>query len=179
MNAELESPLASLAAGEVALCVHSSGTRVVDSLPESAFENALVLTTDGDLERLERAVERRGGDPRRVGVVPITGSDVTYDGPLWTTPRVSPSDLTGVSIQFSEGFDHVRPDEGWVVVDSLGVLAMYVDQQRLFRLVDSIANAARGRDARCVLATAEGVLGERALTQFRGLADREVTLGEG
>lgn len=179
MSVERDGPLAALAAGEVALCVHPSGQRVVDALPAAAFENLLVLTTHGDLRDVERTVRGRGGDPRCVGVVPISGTAVDYDGDMWVADRVTPGDLTGVSIQFSEGFEHVRPDEGWVVVDSLSVLGMYVEQERLFRLVDSIVTATRSRNARCVLATADGVLGERALTQFRGLVDREVSLPSG
>ncbi|MFC3477275.1 DUF7504 family protein [Halobacterium litoreum] len=175
MNGEAATPFDDLSAGEVVLCVHPSGDRIVEVLPPAAFENLLLLTTNGDLRRLERIVSAHG-NPNRVGVVPITGSSVNYDGPLWTTDRVNPGDLTGVSIQFSEAFKHVRPDDGWVVVDNIGVLSMYVSRERLFRLVDSVANAVRERNARCVLATARGVLGESGLAQCRGLANREVSL---
>lgn len=174
MTAEVDTTALELAAGEVALCVQPSGDRVVDVLPAEAFENLLLVTTDGNLKKLERTVEARGGDPRRVGVVPVTGTEVNYDGPLWVTDRVSPSDLTGVSIQFSKAFQHVEPGEGWVAVDSLGVLSMYVSSERLFRLLDTLVGATRGRNARTVLATAEGVLGDQAMTQFRGLADEEL-----
>lgn len=174
MTAEFDTRTVDLAAGEVAFCVQPSGQGVVDVLPESALENLLLVTTDGNLGKLERAVEARGGDPRRVGVVPVTGTSVNYDGPLWVTDRVGPSDLTGVSIQFSKAFEHVQPDEGWVAVDSLGVLAMYASTERLFRLMDAVVSAVRGRNARAVLSTADGVLGERAAMQYRGLADEEV-----
>ena len=174
MTAEFDTRTVDLKAGEVALCVQPSGQRVVEVLPDAAFENLLLVTTDGNLRLIERAVEAHGGDPRRVGVVPVTGTAVDYDGPLWATDRVSPSDLTGVSIQFSKGFEHVQPDEGWVAVDSLGVLAMYASTERLFRLLDAVVGAVRGRNARAVLSTAEGVLGDQAMRQFRGLADEEV-----
>ncbi|CQH59654.1 uncharacterized protein HHUB_3030 [Halobacterium hubeiense] len=176
MSPELDARLGDLAAGEIALCTHSSGRRVVDALPESAFENLLLVTTDGNLGQLEKRIERRGGDPRRVGVIPVTGAEVDYDGPLWVTERVAPSDLTGVSIQFSKAFEHVEPETGWVVVDGVGVLSMYVAGERLFRLLDTLVGAVRARNARGVLVTAEGVLGEQATTQLRGLADEEVQL---
>ncbi|MUV61382.1 hypothetical protein [Halobacterium sp. CBA1126] len=154
-----------------------SGRRLVDALPASAFGNLLLVTTDGHLERLEESIAARGGDPECVGVVPVTGTEIDYDGPLWVTERVAPSDLTGVSIQFSKAFEHVKPDEGWVVVDSVGVLSMYVSGERLFRLLDALAGAVRGRNARGVLATADGVLGEASMTKLRGLADEEIQLG--
>ncbi|WP_435099275.1 DUF7504 family protein [Halarchaeum sp. P4] len=175
MNTEHESPLASLEPGSVVLYEHPSGERVVESLPRDAFDNLLVLTTRGDLARLERTVTSHGGTPGRVGVVPITGATVDYTGPLWITKQVAPSDLTGISIRFSEAFRHVEPGAGWVVVDNLGVLAMYVEEERLYRLVDSIASAVRKRDARCVLATTTGVLGERSLARLRDTADEKIT----
>ncbi|MCG1003835.1 MULTISPECIES: hypothetical protein [Halobacterium] len=174
MTPELDRRLGDLAAGDIAFCVQSSGERIVDALPESAFRNLLLVTTDGNLRKLERSIEARGGDPQRVGVVPVAGTEVDYDGPLWVTDRVAPGDLTGVSIQFSKAFEHVEPDAGWVVVDGIGVLSMYVDGERLFRLLDTLVTAIRARNARGVLATADGVLGERAMTQLRGLADQEL-----
>ncbi|WP_353634340.1 hypothetical protein ABSL23_15000 [Halobacterium sp. NMX12-1] len=148
MTPELDARLGDLGAGEVAFCTQSSGQRIVDALPESAFRNLLLVTTDGNLKRLERRVEERGGDPRRVGVVPVTGTEVDYDGPLWVTDRVAPSDLTGVSIQFSKAFEHVEPETGWVVVDGVGVLSMYVAGERLFRLLDTRGGGARAERPR-------------------------------
>ncbi|MCD2204840.1 DUF7504 family protein [Halobacterium sp. KA-6] len=176
MTPEFERRLGDLAAGEVALCVQPSGQRIVDALPDAAFQNLLVVTTDGHLGKLETRIEERGGDPRRVGVVPVTGTEVDYDGPLWVTERVAPSDLTGVSIQFSKAFEHVEPETGWVVVDGVGVLSMYVAPERLFRLLDTLVSAIRARNAHGVLTTASGVLSEQASTQLRGLVDEEVRL---
>ncbi|GGL25147.1 hypothetical protein GCM10009037_05880 [Halarchaeum grantii] len=167
--------LADLSAGAVALYTLPSGERPLSAIPRAGFENLLVLSTSADLERLERAVAARGGDPAHVGVVPITGTTVDYDGPLWTTERANPSDLTGISIRFSEAFAHVRPGVGWVVVDNLGVLSMYVSEERLVRFVESITSATRERNAHCVLAATEGVLGERTLARLEGLTDRTVS----
>jgi len=171
---EAAAPLSDVDPGEVVLRVQPSGARVVDALPTSAFENLLVLETNADLRRIERTVRERGGDPSHVGVVPIAATELTYDGPLWTTERANPGDLTGVSIRFSEAFAHVRPDDGWVVFDSLSVLAMYVAPERLLRFVDAVVTAVRERNARCVLAVTRGVLGERTRAQIADRCDRAI-----
>ncbi|WP_435178325.1 DUF7504 family protein [Halorussus sp. AFM4] len=135
-----------LSPGEQALVSVPSMGSPLALLPDRAFENLLVVSATAAPGRIESLVERRGGDPRTVGVVPVTGSPDEYDGPLWTTDPVDPSDLTGISIRVSKALEYVSRG-GWVVVDNVNVLLMYGREDQVFRLLDSVASSTRERAA--------------------------------
>lgn len=168
-------PGPSFSAGSVTLATVPGGTTVLDDLPNSAFENLLVVAAGTTIRDVEKAVESRGGDPRKVGVVPVSGTEQNTNTPLWTARRVDPSDLTGISIEVSRGMKYVKPGTGWVVVDSASVLAMYAQPERLLRLLSSIASTCRDANARCVIAITESVLDAETAAQFAGLADQQVS----
>lgn len=162
------------APGSVTLATVPGGSSVLGDLPEAAFENLLVVAAGTSVRDVQREVESRGSDPRKVGVVPVSGTGSNLDTPLWTARRVDPSDLTGISIEVSRGMDYVKPGEGWVVVDSASVLAMYAQPERLVRLLASIASACRGANARFVIAITESVLDDETTTRLAGIADQQV-----
>ena len=164
------------APGSVTLAIVPGGSSVLGDLPASAFENLLVVAAGTSIRDVERAVESRGGDLRKVGVVPVSGMDSSHDTLLWTARRVDPSDLTGISIEVSRGMEYVKPGSGWVVVDSASVLAMYAQPERLVRLLSSIASACRAADARCVIAITESVLDDETTTRLAGIADQRIDL---
>lgn len=172
-NESVQGP--TFAPGTVALATVPGGSSVLDDLPDGAFENLLVIAAGPSIRDVEKAVESRSGDPRKVGVVPINGTDTTHDTPLWTARNVDPSDLTGISIEASRGMNYVKPGEGWVVVDSASVLAMYAQPDRLVRLLSSIASACRGANARCIIAITESVLDDETATKLAGIADQQVS----
>ncbi|GGL22641.1 hypothetical protein GCM10009037_02570 [Halarchaeum grantii] len=147
--------------------------RALAHLPESAFENLLVVQTNGAPGRTESAVRERGYDPRRVGVIPVTGSDVSYDGPLWVADRVRPSDLTGLSIQFSNALSYVDSG-GWVVFDDLSTLSMYTDAEQLYRFVSTLVNATREADATGLYRVTNGVMDDGVAASIRGTMDAAV-----
>lgn len=159
--------------GEQALFQADRLTAVLDALPDAAGENLFVVSVTGP-SRVERAVTERGFEPRRVGVVPVTATDVSYDGPLWTAEPVSPSDLTGLSIEFGKGLRHVRPGVGWIVLDNLTTLLMYANEERLYRLLATLTNATRNRDARGVHSLVPNTLDDRTANRFRSLYDVEL-----
>ena len=169
-----EGPL-DLEPGETALAMLSSRDTPIAHLPPQALENLLVVTVDAP-ERVEQAVREAGGDPKDVGVVPVSASPVQYDGPCWTAERVSPSDLTGISIQFSRGERYLREGSGWVVVDGLGTMLMYNEEERLYRLLSHLVGRARERQLRHVTGVVPDVLASETLARFRGLHDRSVEL---
>lgn len=162
-----------LAPGEAALASASNRGSPVEHLPQDAYENLLVVTVDAP-RRVEEAVRTNGGDPENVGVVPVSASPVRYDGPCWTAERVSPSDLTGISIQYARGERYLREGAGWVVADGLGTLLMYNEEERLYRLFSHLVTRAREGQFRHATGVVPGVLAAETLERFRGLHDRSV-----
>ncbi|MFC6736388.1 hypothetical protein ACFQEQ_09080, partial [Halolamina salina] len=114
------------------------------------------------------ALRDRGVPVGNCGLIPVNGSPVRYDGPLWTTEAVSPADLTGLSMRYCEAMRHVEPGEGWVLIDNVQVLLMYVDADRAVRLLDRLTRQARERDVTGVVAV------DRSAVETRTLA----TLGQ-
>ena len=163
-----------LSPGETALARLPARASPVEHLPAEAYENLLVVTVDSPAA-VEDAVRAGGGDPANVGIVPVSASQVRYDGPCWTAERVSPSDLTGISIQFSRGEQYLRDGEGWVVVDGLGTLLMYAEETKLYRLLSHLLTRSRGRDLRHVTGATTSVSAE-TMARFRGLHDRSVSV---
>jgi hypothetical protein len=144
-------------------------------LPETAFENLLVLSVGRNPRQIERALDSLGVDPRPIGVVPVTGSSITYDGPMWTSNRVSPMDLTGISIEFTRGFEHLHEGRGWVLVDSVSILLMYAEVDRLYRLLDSMVSACRQKEVRGVFVVDADAVAPDTMNRLRSLFDRVVT----
>lgn len=168
--------LPALGPGEQVLASVPSGEYVLDYLPDEAFENLLVVAAGRSPTAIERTLREAGHEPRRVGVVPVSGTDVDYDGPMWCGDRVSPHDLTGISIQFGKGVRYVKPGEGWVVFDNLTVLLMYAEANRLFQLLNSVVDGVRAREARGVYPIVRDATSQETYQQFRSLFDREISL---
>ncbi|AHG04193.1 hypothetical protein HALDL1_11740 [Halobacterium sp. DL1] len=174
LRPETPGELDGVAAGEQAL-VALPGTKFkYEMLPERAFENLLVVSIGRSPTQIERALEQRGVPTRNVGVVPITGSSVNYEGPMWTSNRVSPMDFTGISIEFNRGFGHLKPGTGWVLVDSVSILLMYAEVNRVYRLLDSIVGTCRTRDVTGVYTVDGNAVTPETLNRFRGLFDEFV-----
>lgn len=165
-----------LSPGEQVLAVHPSTDSLVDALPPSAFENLLVVSANHDLSVLERAVTVHGGDPAETWVVPV-GTETPGETTLRTTVRITPSDLTGLSIRVSQHLDDLRPDEGWLVLDSLGLLLMYAARERVARFLHWLATALRSRSAHGVFGVSAGTTTDETRRLLRQALDREVTLG--
>lgn len=163
--------------GEQVLVALQGGKLDYGTLPAQAYENLLIVSVGRDPRRVQQAVEAQGANPSRVGVVPVTGSPVDYDGPLWLANRVGPMDLTGISIEFSRGFGHLTEGAGWMLFDSVSILLMYAGTERVFRLLDSIAAVCRGRDIRGVYTVDQNALTPETMNTLRGLIDRTIELG--
>ncbi|WP_115864126.1 DUF7504 family protein [Halorussus litoreus] len=142
-------------------------------LPERAFDNLLVVTARDHPSKLQRHLERANHDPSRVGVVPVVPAARDYDGDLWTTDPVSPNDLTGLGMRFSDALEHVESGTGWVLVDALGVLLMYADDSRVCRFFQTVTNRVRAREVHGVYCVNGGAVPEGTYEQLRGLCDAE------
>lgn len=150
----------------------------LDQLPTEAYRNLLVVTTTQKPQRIESAVESGGGNPSDVGVIPISGSRSKYDGPLWTTDRVDPSDLTGLSMRFSDASRYLQSDDGWVVVDNMTVLLMYAPEENVYRLLSSMAANLRGRNIRGLYGVVRSAMDDSTYQRFLGAFDEELSLSE-
>lgn len=163
----------SLEPGEQALVSGPSMGSPLAALPDRAFENLLVVSATATPRKVESLIERRGGDPEKVGVVPVTESPSDYDGPLWTTDPVGPSDLTGISMRLSRALEYVTRD-GWVVFDSLNVLLMYGREDAVYRLLDSVVPVVRDREARGAYFVVRRAVTDETYERFRSLFDTAV-----
>ena len=164
----------SLAPGEQALVSVPSMGSPLSVLPDEAFENLLVVSATASPGKVETIVERRGGDPSKVGVVPVTGSQSSYDGPVWTTDSVDPSDLTGISIRLSKALKHVMRG-GWVVFDNVNVLLMYGREKQVYRLLSSVVQIVRDRRACGAYCLVRDAVTDDTYSQFRELCDTSVS----
>lgn len=162
-----------LASGQQALVSVPSMQSPLSALPERAFDNLLVVSATTSPKKVEQIIERRGGDPSTVGVVPVTGSPSEYDGPLWTTDPVDPSDLTGISIRLSTALQYVSQG-GWVVFDNVNVLLMYAAEKSVYRLLDSVVSTVRGKGARGAYCLVRDAVTDDTYAQLRGLCDTTV-----
>lgn len=175
MPGTTDPPALSLDPGEQALVsVPSMGTPLT-YLPDDAFDNLLVVSATASPSKVEAVVERRGGDPSAVGVIPVTGSPGEYDGPLWTTDPVDPSDLTGISMRLSTALNYVLSG-GWVVFDNVNVLLMYGREEQVYRLLDSVSDGVRERDARGAFCTVREAVTDETYDRLAGLFDRTASV---
>ncbi|WP_267639641.1 DUF7504 family protein [Haloarchaeobius amylolyticus] len=161
-------------AGTQALVLISSLRSPLTLLPGSAFENLLVVSTTRSPAKVEQLVRERGGDPNRVGVVPVSGSPVDYDGPMWTASVVHPNDLSGIDQRFARGMNYVKPGEGWVVFDNVNVLLMYAELSGVYQLVESAAARTRDRRASGAFALVRDAVGDSTYERFREIFDTEL-----
>jgi len=166
-------PLA-LEAGVQALVRMPSMRSPLAALPDQAFENLLVVSATRPPGAVERRVRQRGGDPERVGVVPVSGSPVEYDGPMWTSEAVTPANLSGISDRVGEASRYVKPGVGWVVFDNVNVPLMYADRSGVQGLVRSVASQARARDARGAFSVVPGALARGTYRSLEALFDLTV-----
>lgn len=141
------------------------------SLPDDAFENLLVVSVSDEPADVERTVADLGHDPGKIGVVPVSATPVSAGGEAWTAPRVSPGDLTGISIGIAQGMRYVRPDHGWFLFDDLGVLFMHADASRVCQLVSTLAAKCSARDVTGVYGLVPDAVDDAATAQIESLLD--------
>lgn len=175
MPGTTDPPTLSLDPGEQALVSVPSMGSPLAALPTDAFENLLVVSATASPEKVESVVERRGGNPETVGVVPVTGSPGAYDGPMWTADPVDPSDLTGISIRISTAMEYVSPG-GWVVFDNVNVLLMYGRAEQVYRFLDSVAASTRDRDARGAYSTVREAITDETYASLADLFDATTSI---
>lgn len=142
-------------------------------LPSTVTGNVLLVSSTAP-GAVERRVRDLGIDVGTVGLIPITGSDVEYDGPLWTSEPVVPDDLTGLSMRFTSALEALEPGQGWILFDALDELAMYSRQDRICRCFDHLTATARDHELRGIYTVAGDALEADTYNDFTAAADRVV-----
>ncbi|MFC6953464.1 DUF7504 family protein [Halorubellus litoreus] len=160
--------------GTQALVLSPSLESPLSRVPVEAFDNMLVVSTTRSPQKVEQLIRERGGDPNTVGLVPVSGSPVDYDGPLWTTSVVHPNDLSGIYERFDRGMNHVKPGEGWVVFDNVNVLLMYAERPSVGNFLDSVATNVRRRNASGAYALVRDAVAEGTHDRFVDIFDVEL-----
>lgn len=156
--------------GTQLLAALSSMESALSVPPAGAFDN-LLLVSPNSPRQVESDLEDRGIDVSNVGLIPISGSAHGYDGPLWTTDAISPSDLTGLSIAFTRSLQHLVRGHGWVLFENLNVLLMYADERQVYRLVDHLIQKTRERDVSGAYTVVEGAIGEQTFARLQNRFD--------
>lgn len=144
------------------------------TLPPAAFENLLVVSATRPPGAVERLVVDRGGDPAKTGVVPVSGSPVSYDGPMWTSDAVSPANRSGIDDGVAAALRYVKPGEGWLVLDNVNVLLMYASRTGVAGLVNSLVSRGREGRARGVFSVVPEALSDRTYRSFLDAFDTTV-----
>lgn len=163
--------------GEQILAVVDPLSDPLAALPDSAFENLLVIAVDASPGDVETAVRGRNMDPARVGVVPVRGDSGSYEGPVWTADQVTPNDLTGLSIQTSRGMEYLEPERGWLVLSGLGVLVVYAGADRVRRFVHQLAGISKEQSVRGVFMLGADSVDEEVEAALDSVLDRDVVVG--
>jgi KaiC/GvpD/RAD55 family RecA-like ATPase len=164
-------------AGTQTLVRSPAGADPLSALPERAFDNLLVVSVRDHPNRVETRIERIGHDPGNVGVVPVVPAAGDYEGDLWTTDPVSPDDLTGLGMRFSDAVRHVESGSGWVVIDGLGVLLMYAEDSRVCRFFQTLSNRVRARAVYGAYFANSEVVADETYEQLRAMCDAEYEIG--
>ncbi len=145
----------------------------IDDLPAAACQNLLIVSPWAP-SRVETALRDRGVSLDGCGLIPVSSSPVRYDGPLWTSEPVAPSDLTGLSMRYSEAMSHVEPETGWVLVDNAQVLLMYAETRRVCRLFDRMMAQAEAREVHGVLAVDRDAVRPKTFGKLETTVDRTI-----
>lgn len=140
-------------------------------LPSAPTGNVLLVSSTAPAA-VERRLRERGIEVGTVGLLPITGSTVDYDGPLWTSEPVVPDDLTGLSMRFTSALDALEAGRGWILCDALDELAMYSRQDRICRCFDHLTTTARDHELKGVYTVAGEALEAETYNNFTASVDR-------
>jgi hypothetical protein len=156
--------------GTQLLAAQSSTEPALSVPPAGAFDN-LLLVSPNSPRQVEVQLRDRDIDVSNVGLIPISGSGYGYEGPLWTTDAISPSDLTGLSMAFTRSITHLTRGHGWVLFENLNVLLMYADERQVYRLVDHLIQKTREREVSGAYTVVEDAIGEQTFARLQNRFD--------
>lgn len=159
--------------GTQALVSITSMEQPFSLLPANVSGNVLIVSSSAPAS-VEELLREQGIDVSTAGLIPITGSEIDYDGPLWTSKPALPDDLTGVSMRYTRALNALEPGHGWVLFDSLNALLMYAQRDRVCRFFDHVTSKTRDRDLHGIYTVASDALDDEAYNSFKRSVDRVV-----
>lgn len=162
-----------LESGTQALLTHDSLQSSVTLLPPSAYQNLLIVSPRSPAS-IERTLQEVGADLSKVGLLPLASTPHGYDGPLWTGPSIEPSDLTGLSMQYTRALHGLDADHGWVLFDDFNALLLYNDARRVIRLLDHLVQRTREADLRGVFTVVGDAMDDRTFASVRSIVDTDL-----
>lgn len=159
------------------------GTRILASASQNG-EGALVITTDGNADRILETYRDEGGGDGGDGslhFVDCSGSGVAppSDLPSDRFETVSsPRDMTGVGVAFEKYSKKVgeRVDGTRVMYDSLTTLLQYVDRQRAYRFLDVLTGRFSAEGNLSVFTVDGGTIDDKTSHMFMHEFDIEIRL---
>lgn len=154
------------------------------SAGERPEEGSLVITTNKSGEKLLRDCERTWGalDSSRLGIVDCVGDHQRRDGVSNCVETVSsPSDLTGIGIEFSglyqdlhrKGVGRVRAG-----LDSVSTLSMYTDLRTMSRFIHTVGGRISATDGLGVFFTDPTTQDDRVVNTITQLCDGRIDVRE-
>jgi hypothetical protein len=143
-------------------------------------EGALFIAADTDGQQTLSDYEAAGGavDPRRVGVVDCT-EEGTADESHNVVSVGSPSDLTGVGIEFSNLYERLVAGGATNVrtgVYTLGPFVMYADAKTVYRFLHTLTGRIRTADGLGVCAIDPGTVDRQTLSSLAQAFDGRLEL---
>lgn len=164
-----------LDAGVQALVAHDSLHPSLSLLPPSAYDNLLIVSPKSPAA-VERLVRDVGGDLTRVGHLPLASTPHTYTGSMWAGRSIDPSDLTGLSMQYTRALDGLHADHGWVLFDDFNTLFLYTNPERVIRFLDHLTQKTRTAGVRGVYTVVRDAMDDQHYSRLQGAVDTELDL---
>lgn len=161
--------------GQQAIVAVPSVGGTIQHLPPGATDNLLVVSSDAP-DDVAETLESMGTDLSNVGMIPVSGSPVSYEGPMVVSERIVPDDLTGLSMRYTEAIEALGSGTGWIVFDRLNVFLLYADEERVMRFLDHVAATAREEQLRSLFCVVRDAVDEQTYAKLRRRADAEIDL---
>lgn len=161
--------------GTQALVAHDSLHPSLSLLPPAAYQQLLIVSPRSPA-RIERLVHEAGGDVSTVGHLPLAATDHGYDGPMWTSQSIDPSDLTGLSMQYNRALGALEDGHGWVLFDDFNTLLLYADTERVARFLDHITQRARDAGVRGAITVVRDAMDDQTYATLQRAVDTEIDL---
>ncbi|MFB6189855.1 MAG: hypothetical protein ABEI57_08215 [Halapricum sp.] len=158
-----------------ALVAHDSLHPSLSLLPAAAYQQLLIVSPRPP-SAIERLVRESGGDLSAVGHLPLAATDHGYDGPLWTTDSIDPSDLTGLSMQYNRALAPLDAGHGWVLFDDFNTLLLYTTAERVVRFFDHLTQRTRTAGVRGVFTVVRDAMDDQTYASLQRFVDTEVDL---
>jgi hypothetical protein len=164
-----------LSRGQQGILAMSSVGTAFQHLPPRATDNLLIVSSARP-DEVASTLEGMGVSLSNVGMIPVSGAAVEYDGPMAVSDPIVPDDLTGLSMRYAEGLDALQPGRGWVVFDRLNVLLLYAEEERVLRFLDHVAVSARDRELRSLFCVVRDAVDDRTYAKLKRRVDTEIDL---